>query len=318
MNTDYSIARVVSLRALFFVVVLIFASNVLAQTPPTAGRPLPQPTPSQEKKFFLNILNDQRAIWTSPFHLHKSDAKWLAPVGLSTIALIATDRHTSGSLVAHGDNRTRLRISKDVSQGGSLYATGGTAAVFYLVGRATHNARAREAGLLGAEALVDSWIVVQALKAVSQRPRPPVDHSSGEFFDGGASFPSGHAISAWSLATVIDQEYGQHRPLVRVAVYGLATAVSLSRYTGRNHFLSDVLVGSALGYGIGRYVYHKHHDVALDALNEKQRDENNPGSPRGQPAWGGSGLSRSKLFPRIAPIYSPRAHVYGAMMAWSF
>lgn len=305
MNTDYSIARIVSLRVLFFVVVLIFANNGLAQTPATTSQALPQPTPSQEKKFFVNILNDQRAIWTSPFHLHKSDAKWLAPVGLSTIALVATDRRTSGNLVAHGDNRTRLRISKDISQGGSLYATGGTAAVFYLVGRATHNARARETGLLGTEAFIDSGIVVQVLKAASQRQRPPVDDSSGEFFDGGSSFPSGHAISAWSLATVIAQEYGQHRPLVRVGVYGLATAVSLSRYTGRNHFLSDVLVGSALGYGIGRYVYHKHHDSTLDASNEKQPDKNN-------------GLARSKLFPRIAPLYYPRAHVYGAMLAWNF
>jgi membrane-associated phospholipid phosphatase len=305
MNIVYSIARVVSLRALFFVVILTFTNSGLAQTPSSTGRALPQPTPSQEKKFFVNILKDQRAIWTSPFHLHKSDSKWLAPIGFSTIALITTDRRTSGKLVEHGDNRTRLRISKDISQGGSLYATGGTAAVFYLIGRATHNARARETGLLGAEALIDSGIVVQVLKAVSQRQRPPVDDSSGEFFDGGSSFPSGHAISAWSLATVIAQEYGQDRPLVRVGVYGLATAVSISRYTGRNHFLSDVLVGSALGYGIGRYVYHKHHDVALDALNEKQPDQNNR-------------LSRSKVFPRIAPLYYPRAHLYGAMLAWNF
>jgi membrane-associated phospholipid phosphatase len=302
MNTDYSIVRVASLRVLLFSVILIFTSNCPAQTPPTAGRAVPKPTPGLEKKFFVNILHDQRAIWTSPFHWHKSDARWLAPIGLSTVALIVTDRRTSSKLVEHGDNRSRLRISKDISQFGSLYATGGVAAIFYLTGRATNNARARETGLLGAEALIDSAIVVQALKVASQRQRPPVDNSSGEFFDGGSSFPSGHAISAWSLATVIAQEYGHKRPLVQIGAYGAATVVSLSRYTGRNHFLSDVLVGSALGYGIGRYVYHKHHDSTLDALNGKQPNE----------------LVRSKLFPRIAPIYSPRAHVYGAMLAWNF
>ncbi|MGH9931960.1 MAG: phosphatase PAP2 family protein [Pyrinomonadaceae bacterium] len=68
---------------------------------------------------------------------------------------------------------------------------------------------------------------------------------------------------------MIAREYGHHRPLVQVGAYGLATAVSLSRYTGRNHFLSDVLVGSAMGYGIGRYVYHKHHATTLDAWNGK-------------------------------------------------
>jgi membrane-associated phospholipid phosphatase len=215
---------------------------------------------------------------------------------------LATDRQTSGELVENGDNLARLRISKDISRLGSLYATGGVAAVFYLAGRAKNNAHARETGLLGAEALIDSGIVVTALKTISQRQRPTVDHTSGEFFDGGSSFPSGHAISAWSLAAVIDQEYGQHRPVVRFGVYGLATAVSLSRYTGRNHFLSDVLVGSAIGYGIGRYVYRQHHDPALESFKENETN----------------GVTASSLFPRIAPLYDPRAHVYGAMLAWSF
>ena len=300
MNTDYSVVRTLSLRVLLFSVILVFAGNGLAQTP--LPKPTPGPTPSLEKKFFVNILKDQRAIWTSPFHLHGTDAKWLAPLGLSTVALITTDRRTSGKLVEQGDNLSRLRISKDISRLGSLYATGGVAGVLYLTGRATHNDRLRETGLLAGEALIDSAIVVNVLKTVSQRQRPPVDNSSGEFFDGGSSFPSGHAISAWSLATVIAQEYGHHRPLVQVGVYGLATAVSLSRYTGRNHFLSDVLVGSALGYGIGRYVYHKHHDTMLDARNEKQNDT----------------VVSSKLFPRIVPLYSPRSHVYGGMLAWNF
>jgi len=160
----------------------------------------------------------------------------------------------------------------------------------------------RETGLLSAEALIDSGIVVTALKTASQRQRPATDHSSGEFFDGGSAFPSGHATSAWSLATVIAKEYGHHRPLVQIGAYGLATAVSLSRYTGRNHFLSDVLVGSAIGYGIGRYVYHKRHDPTLDARNGEQNNE----------------VVRSRLFPRITPLYYPRAHVYGGMLAWNF
>ena len=304
MSTWFRVTRASSLGALLFALIVVFSISATAQTSRAKdhGKPKTASTPSLEKKFFVNILRDQRAVWTSPFHLQRNDAKWLAPLGLSTVALIATDRRTSGELVEHGDNRTRLRISKDISLIGSLYATGGVAGVFYLTGRATHNNRLRETGLLAGEALIDSSIVVSALKTASQRQRPTVDHSSGEFFAGGNSFPSGHAINAWSLATVIAEEYGHHRPLLQVGAYGLATAVSLSRYTGRNHFLSDVLVGSAMGYGIGRYVYHKHHDPTLDARNGKQKNE--------QP--------RSRLFPRIVPLYYPRAHVYGGMLRWNF
>ncbi|MDQ3918957.1 MAG: phosphatase PAP2 family protein, partial [Acidobacteriota bacterium] len=208
-------------------------------------RPTPQsaPTPTPERRFFRNVLSDQAAIWTSPFHMGHGDAKWLAPLGVSAAVFFATDRRTAGEMAEGGENTTRLRVSRDISQAGSLYATGGAAAAFYLIGRGAHNARARETGLLAAEALVDSQLVVAALKAVSQRQRPRTDHASGEFFDGGSSFPSGHAISAWSFASVVAEEYGRGRPLLRFGIYGLAAAVSFSRFTGRNHFLSDALVG---------------------------------------------------------------------------
>jgi membrane-associated phospholipid phosphatase len=304
MNTCLFISRLVSLPILLFTLVVIFSADVWAQTPPPTDEPGPKTTSQskKEKKFLLNILDDQRAIWTAPFHLGRSDKKWLAPLGLSTLTLMATDRLTTRELVEHGDNLKRLRISKNVSRVGSLYATGGLAGVLYLTGRATGNDRLRETGLLGAEALINSEIVVHGLKAASQRQRIPTDDSSGEFFDGGNSFPSGHAINVWSLATVVAKEYGHRRRLVQVGVYGVATAVSLSRFTGRNHFLSDVLVGSALGYGIGNYVYQKRHDPALDGKNEKQ----------------GNKLLQSKWFPRVVPLYSQRAHVYGGMLSWSF
>jgi hypothetical protein len=40
------------------------------------------------------ILDDQKAIWTSPFHTHKSDIKWWAIFGGATAALVATDHLT--------------------------------------------------------------------------------------------------------------------------------------------------------------------------------------------------------------------------------
>jgi hypothetical protein len=100
---------------------------------------------------------------------------------------------------------------------------------------------------------------------------------------------------------VIANEYSDHR-LVQVAAYGLATAVSISRYTGRNHFLSDVLVGSALGYGIGRYVYKKHHI----------RDVAGPNDPQTVP----STTTGSSLF--VTPLYSRASNTYGisARLSW--
>jgi membrane-associated phospholipid phosphatase len=269
----------------------------------------------RERRFFADILRDQRAIWTSPFRLGRGDAKWLAPLGASTIALIASDQET-GEL---SDNTRRVSVSKDISQAGSIYSTGSLAAAFYLIGRATENARARETGRLGGEALIDSALVFTALKNISQRPRPTVDGAHAEFFDGGHSFPSGHAASAWALATVIANEYHDRRA-VKLGAYGLAVAVSVSRYTARRHFLSDVLVGSAIGYGIGRYVYKTHHDSALDAsvADTNRGEEAEASGATGAYVETSREWARSKLLPLVAPSFSRARREYGLALSWSF
>jgi membrane-associated phospholipid phosphatase len=181
-----------------------------------------------------------------------------------------------------------------------LYTVGALATTSYLIGRWSDNPRLRKTGLLGTEALADSVIVYSVLKKVTQRPRLLEDGGRGRFFKGGESFSSGHATNAWSFAIVVAYEY-KDRPLVRWSAYGLATAVSISRYTGRKHFLSDVLVGSTIGYGIGRYVYRTHHDPSLDR-------------PNGQTTQ----TTRSKLLPLITPRYDRRSRDYGVALTWSF
>ncbi len=278
----------------------VFSNLANGQTSAPEAQPSPSPkaTPSLEKKFFRNILNDQVAIWTSPFHATRTDSKFLVPIGLTTAALIATDRRSAEELGEHGGNERRVRISLQLSRPGGAYTSGAIAGTFYLVGLAKHDSRARETGILGAEALIDSKIVYSVLKQVTQRPRPLVPDPNDDFFDGGNSFPSGHATDAWALATVIASEY-HDRKAVQVTAYALASAVSLSRYTGRAHFLSDVFVGSVIGYGIGRYVYKKHHVPEAG-------DETDAGSARGHTKW----------IPSVAPLYSSANRTYGVALAW--
>lgn len=282
--------------------VLFSAAVVRAQAPfptpsPTASAtPQASSTPSLESQFFKNILRDQKAIWTAPFHLHSRDARWLAPISLGTAAFIATDRQT-GDEMAESDSP--LNVSRIVSYAGSYYGVASVAAAFYVFGRAKHDERARETGVLGAEALVDSAIVGTVVKEITQRRRPTAPVGRSDFFDGGSSFPSGHAIEAWSLATVIANEY-HDRPLVQIGAYGIASAVSVARFTGRNHYLSDVLVGSAIGYGIGRYVYHAHHRKSPISGDEEESSE------------------RLRRRPLIAPLYSRALREYGIAVAWTF
>jgi membrane-associated phospholipid phosphatase len=259
----------------------------------TAAAPQSSSKPSLEREFFKNLLRDQRAIWTSPLHINGGHSAWLAALGISTAALIATDEHTAARL---GNNTARLSLSRNISKIGVGYVAGGVVGGLYIVGRATGNEKARETGLLAGEALIDGIIVYESLKAITQRKRPVDQPGEAHFFNGGNAFPSGHSVTAWSVATVVAHEY-DNLP-VKIGAYALASLVSVSRFTGRKHFLSDVLVGSAIGYGIGRYVYRAHHDPALD-INATQSKQ-----------------SKSRLFPAIIPVYSRANHEYGLSLTW--
>jgi membrane-associated phospholipid phosphatase len=130
-----------------------------------------------------------------------------------------------------------------------------------------HNSYDVKTGLLAGEAYIDGAILDLALKAVTRRTRPS-DVPAGApfndtFFKGGkqsltnTSFPSAHAIGAFSIATVIAERYKSHR-WVPWAAYGLAAAVSFSRVTTSAHFPSDVFLGAALGYVITRFEVLQH------------------------------------------------------------
>lgn len=289
------------LQVLLLTAVAAITIRVQAQSPLPVPSPAASPAakePTLESEFFRNILRDQKAIWTAPLHLRGKDARWLVPLGLGTAALIATDQQT-GDEIAESDKP--LNASRIVSYAGSAYGVAAVAGAFYVFGRANHNYRARETGVLGAEALLDSAIVATSIKAITQRTRPSGGQSRSDFFDGGSSFPSGHSIEAWTLATIIASEYHDHLP-VQIAAYGVASAVSVARFTGRKHYLSDVLIGSAMGYGIGRYVYHAHHRKTTDSGGGEEEESFAP----------------SKRWPAIVPDYNRRAREYGVALSWSF
>ncbi len=203
------------------------------------------------KRTIRRFGKDQAGIYSAPFH--RSNLKWDALFLAGTGVLIATDRQSSRALPGN-----HLDISRNISTAG-LYGTAAAAGAFWVSGLATHNEHAREAGMLSAEAFANALPVYAGLQFIAGRERPTEGTGNGRFWRNNAlnsSFPSGHALFVWSMASVIAHEYP--RPWVKWLVYGTATAVSVTRFTGREHFSADVAVGSVLGYLIGRHIFHVH------------------------------------------------------------
>ena len=260
--TIFPIRRPARLIAAFLTAFLAFACRAGAQA--SAGNlpdaPSPQIDASDKPVTVLGtprrILDDQAAIWTSPARLRDSNALGPVALVLATALVITTDHQVMSS---HFQNPSINDKASTASTG--LTAGFGVAPVaIYAIGAMHHDDHATETGILGGEAMIDSVAVSEVIKAISMRERPTLDNAKGKFFQTSvgldSSFPSNHAIIAWSSAAAIASEY--NGPLTQITAYGLATGVSVSRVLARQHFPSDVLVGSAVGWMIGRYVVRKH------------------------------------------------------------
>jgi PAP2 superfamily len=234
-----------------------------------AQAPKDQPQPSTESvvcgvshlgQCLKDIGHDQAGIWTSPLRIAPRDAIWLLPFAGATGVAIHYDAQAQQDL---GIDKMRIDRSNTISAFGSPYATFGGAAGLYFLGLGTHNEHLAETGRLGAEAVLDASLVVEALKLATNRERPNEGNGQGGFWPHGTrsygldgAFPSGHAAESFALARVIASEYPA-KP-VQVAAYAFALAISASRVTARQHFPSDVLVGGTFGYLIGGYVVRHH------------------------------------------------------------
>src|SRR5258708_3889175 len=170
------------------------------------------------KKLLANMWLDQKEIWTSPFRMHRGDAKWWLGFGAITGALIATDKDSS---TLFRNSQGQVSWGNRISHIGASYTLLPLIAGFYGYGVWRDDPKAREVGVLGTEALVDSLIVAEVLKVAARRNRPDSADNKAKFFAGGDSFPSGHALESWAVASVIAHEYGHGSKIVPIVAYSL-------------------------------------------------------------------------------------------------
>ena len=231
------------------------------QTPPATSQPPPAvDRPVSLKLLLPNIVSDQGRIWSFPARLVQG--KDLLPTAVilgATAGLVAADPTTAGyfrgTTAFHGFNTI-------FTSNATLIGTIAVPVSLYAVGHFRKDSKMQHTALLAGEAVADAEILSTFLKDATNRVRPSGVPSGGNLSDSwfenvgsrlrGGSFPSGHTITAFAVATVIARRYGNHRWVPYVS-YGMAALVGLSRVTLSAHYLSDVFVGGALGYTISRF-----------------------------------------------------------------
>src|SRR6266566_259649 len=206
-----------------------------------------------------NVLHDQKDIWLFPVKVAHG-RHWLptaAVVGV-TAGLLATDAHDAPDFQRTASFQGFNRLFNGTATGLEIALV---PALFYTNGLIRQDPYEQKTALLAGEALADSLVLSSVMKGVSRRLRPSDIAPQGDFSDTffrshssvfSTSFPSGHTIAAFSVATVFAQRYRNHRWVPWVA-YDIAGAIGFSRVTTQAHFPADVLWGAALGYSISRF-----------------------------------------------------------------
>ena len=267
-------------------------SSIARAQMPTDPKNSPDPSPKLErpssdfslppvdlKSLPRNLFADQKNFWTTPFHMTQAEWQWTVPLAFVGAGLLASDT----AIEKHAPtDKTTVSHALTASNAG-LGAMAGVGVGMFLWGHVTSNDQLRETGVLSGEAGIDAVIDTEVFRYVFGRERPFTGDGRGRFFQGGLSFPSEHAAASWAIASVIAHEYPG--PITEFLVYGLAGGVSAARFVGQQHFATDVLVGSALGWYVGRQVFrsHSHYsdsDIAKFGTFSKSDQEDTAHQPR--------------------------------------
>jgi hypothetical protein len=201
-----------------------------------------------------NVGADAATLWHGIKNIPRNAIRpanlaWELPVGAATGILIAevdrpaVNRIQSKTLQASASRWTNIGLGIEIG-GGALGWTAGC------IG---HRSALSEASLTALTALGAAGIADLGLKVAFDRQYPYSQNSTGSFWGGGRSFPSGHSAMSFAFASTFAHRY-PHNPWIKWGAYALAASISLSRYPAKKHYPSDILVGATLGYMTGSYI----------------------------------------------------------------
>ena len=211
------------------------------------------------------LLEDTGQVFSAPSRWDRSD--WVT-AGAGLAAVLGTGLlldHSAERMVANHANASSDRIGKAVGNLGgapSVLIAGGT----YLAGVAFKDPEVRATGIDTMATMgIAQLLIALPLKVLVGRSRPETNLGTHDFhpLNGGQSFPSGHTIQAFALASVISEH--ADRPWVTGISYGLAGLVGLARVEQRQHFLSDVVAGGLIGTFVGKTVVTYNQSVRTSA-----------------------------------------------------
>lgn len=210
------------------------------------------------KKYLKSYCSSGLTVLEQPLHYDWKDWTVFGCVAATTTLAFVYDEEIFNFVDdIFGDSQSKT-ISKYTDVFGEELFIVPSIAITYAISAINKDCRLRNMSLAVLQSFVYAEVASAGLKVLTCRLRPQVSSSSGEWLGPFAtfestSFPSGHAMRSFALATTVSGFYPDKK-WVGALSYSLAAATSLGRVVGKDHWASDVVVGAALGYFIGRGV----------------------------------------------------------------
>ena len=230
------------------------------------------------KKYLKSYWNSGLTVLAQPLHYDWKDWTAFAGVAAATTLTFVYDDEIYDFVDGTFGNEKWNTASKCTDVFGEEYFILPTVALTYAVGAIGDHCRLKNMSLAALQSFVYAEVASAGLKVLTCRLRPSEVNSQQSTVNGqqptvngqqstvniqtwlgpfksfkSTSFPSGHAMRSFALATTIAGFYPDKK-WVGIVSYSLATMTSLGRVVSKEHWASDVIVGAALGYFIGRGV----------------------------------------------------------------
>ena len=230
------------------------------------------------KSYLKSYWNSGLTVLAQPVHYDWKD--WTAFAGVAaatTLSFVYDDEiynFIDGTFTDNGWNTA----SQCTDVFGEEYFILPSVALTYAIGAINKDCRLRNMSLAALQSFVYAEVASAGLKVLTCRMRPLEVNGQQSTANGqsrslsqsqsqslsqtwlgpfksfeSTSFPSGHAMRSFALATTVAGFYPEKK-WVGIVSYSLATVTSVGRVISKEHWASDVIVGAAIGYFIGRGV----------------------------------------------------------------
>lgn len=188
---------------------------------------------SYGKAFFPDIVDGTKRI-SSP------DIGAVALIGLGVTGLsFAFDHTVDDYFQKHQPLKGQANTGDKIGQG---YVPFGLGIALFATGEMIDNKQLADTGAVSLEALAVTGVATEALKYITQRPRPNRVNNM--------SFPSGHASMTSAFAASVSEMYDWN-PYIAVPLFTASAFVGASRIQANEHHFSDVVAGMTLGTVVG-------------------------------------------------------------------